>query len=245
MKEVVILVECRRGVVPFITFWRNIIPKSVSSRRVRRERVIADTPELCEIARTLASLALERDRQRGSLKVRQHEYLRRALGRAASAFRWELVQGSSAERMAAATKDVTELADAGACLLDSDLADLVASKREEIRQIQKVTESIRDLAGSADTHYPTEVGYSHTARDANGNFVTRTTTLSLSNADNAYGSAATLGKRMEGLEKLRDLMLEDLKDKRVQVRTMRRGLPQFIEFSAGSLGYVLSLPTEE
>jgi hypothetical protein len=62
----------------------------------------------------------------------------------------------------------------------------------------------------------------------------------MGDADEAFSAAASLEKRMEGSAKLRDLMLVELKQRRHQVRQMRRGLPGFVEWSNGLVAEVLS-----
>lgn len=192
-------------------------------------------------ARVLASIALDKIRQEGTLRVRQGENLRRALTRAADAFEWESIPGTSADRVAIASKDVMELADVGAQLLDDDLADVVTYKKGEIVQIEKVSKAIRALASDARTIYPTQIEYSHTMRNALGGLVTKTVTLNLNDAAGALSAAAALEKRLEGLGRLRDQMLEDLKDKRMQIKTMRKGLPRFVEVSNGLLVEILAI----
>jgi hypothetical protein len=167
--------------------------------------------------------------------VRQSEYLRRAFTRAAGAFRWESIPGGNADRVAVAAKDATELADVGAQLLDQDLADLLTAKRGEIQQIKKVAKSIHNIATNPGTTYPAEVTYSHTMKSAVGGLVTKTVVLNLNDSAAALSAATALEGRMEALAKLRDLMLEDLRDRQRQVKLMRKGLPDFVESSNGVL----------
>jgi hypothetical protein len=201
---------------------------------------INDSPELNETARQLASLALEMLQQDGTLAVRQREQVRRALVLAADALQWSAIPGSRTDRMAAAKKDVAALAEAGAYSLERDIADLLHEKKSEIRQLEQIAKSVHAMATAPDASYPAEVEYSHTARDGSRSLVTRTKTLVMGDADEAFSAAASLEKRMEGSAKLRDLMLVELKQRRHQVRQMRRGLPGFVEWSNGLVAEVLS-----
>ncbi|MEX1257157.1 MAG: hypothetical protein WEG36_06020 [Gemmatimonadota bacterium] len=197
-------------------------------------------PELIETARTLASLALQRLHQDGTLRVRQGEQLRRALATAATALRWDSIPGSKDDRVAAATKDVAELADAGAQLLERDLVDQLTGKKGEVLQIKKVAKSVHKLAANSAVSYPTEVEYSHTMRSGQRGLVTKTETLTLNDAAEALNAAATLEKRLVGLEKLRDEMIKELKDRQRQVKEMRQGLPGFVRSSNGILAELLT-----
>jgi hypothetical protein len=70
-------------------------------------------------------------------------------------------------------------------------------------------------------------------RNALGGLVTKTVTLNLNDATEALNAAAAIEKRMESLGKLRDLMIEDLKDKQRQIKVMRKGLSAFVSSSNG------------
>jgi hypothetical protein len=202
---------------------------------------MTDNPELRETARTLASLALEKNRQGGSLRVRQSEQLRRALVTAAATLGWDLMPDSREDRVAAATRDVAELADAGAQLLESDLADQLTGKKDELLQIKRVAESVHELAADSTVSYPTEVEYSHTSRNGLGHLVTKVATLTLNDAMEAQNAAETLERRLVGFEKLRDQMVGELKERQRQVSVMRRGLPGFVESSSGLVVELLAL----
>jgi len=192
-------------------------------------------------ARTLASLALEKIRRNGSLGVRQEENLRRALVLAGGAFRWDALPGSSDDRGAVATIEATELADFGAQLLDQDLVKQVEAKRGEIPQIRKAIRTLRALAAGPDLTCPVEVHYTHTVKSAAGTLLTKTVTLILKDAAGAGTSADSLEKRMDALARLSDQMHADLKDRRMQIRSMRKRLPEFVESSSGLLAELLAI----
>jgi len=189
------------------------------------------SPELADAGRKLAQLALEKLRQDGSLGVRQREQLRRALTTAADALDWDSIPGSRTDRVAAVTRHVAALAEAGADSLEQDIADLLDDKKAEIAELEKVARAVRKLASDEGASFPAEVEYSHTARDGTRTLVTRTETLVLGDADEALSAAATLEKRLEGYAKLRDQMLEDLERRQEQVGEMRHGLSGFVAWS--------------
>jgi len=228
---------------PIITLQEAAITRPSRSNQTKKAILMTGTPELKEAGRRLASLALEKLQQDGALGVRQREHLRRALATAAAALGWDLIPGSKTDRMAAATKDVAKLADVGAHLLERDLADLLTEKKGEMLRLKKVAKSVQKLAADSDASYPAEVEYSHTARDGSGGLVTKTETLTLSDAGEALNAATTLEKRLEGFAKLRDQMLEELKHRQRQVGEMRHGLSSFVESSNGLVVEVLATLT--
>lgn len=198
------------------------------------------SPDLDDVGKALASLALARMKQDGSLRVRQREQLRRALAKAGDGLGWVTLRGGTVDRVKRATKDVTALADAGTRALEGELAEVVADKKSEIEQLSKVAASVQLLANDADASFPTEVEYSHTARTGTRLLITKTETLTLADRDEALSAAATLEKRIEGWEKLRDQMLDELKDKQRQLRDLKGTLSGFVDSSQGLVGEVLA-----
>ncbi|MDZ7780207.1 MAG: hypothetical protein U5R14_09800 [Gemmatimonadota bacterium] len=205
-----------------------------------RKTLIEDTPELTTAGRTMALLALEKLRQDGSLGVRQREQLRRAFSAAADALDWSSIPGSMDDCVATAESDVAELAAAGAESLKRDLSELLDEKKVEIERVEEVVTSLHALAADPSASYPTEVVYSHTARDGTRRLVTKTETLTLNDADEALAAAAKIEKQLESYAKLRDQMVEELEEQRGQIEEMRHGLSVFVASSNGLVGEVLA-----
>lgn len=195
-------------------------------------------PEVLELGRKVALLALERTRQNGRLNVRQRDQLRRAFARTAEARSWVLIPDDD---VAKATHDLAGLAEAGVRSLTNDLETEVAAKNKEMKQLQDVARSVRKMAMSAQTSYPAEVEYSHTARQGSQNLVTKIETLTLSDAAEAEAAAATLEKSMESWERLRNQMLEELKHRQQQIELARQSLPSFLDAYQGLVGEVLAV----
>jgi hypothetical protein len=202
-----------------------------------------DHPELDTASRKMASLALEKLRQEGTLKVRQLEQLRRALAAAADALEWDLIPGTKMDRAAAAAQDMAKLADVGADSLERDLADLLDGKKAEVTQLKKVAKALHALAADSSTSYPAEIEYSHTARNGSRGLFTKVASLVLNDAGEAVSAAAAIEKRLDNYAKLRDEMLIELKLKQRQITEMRRGLPGFVESSNGIVVDVLATLT--
>ena len=208
-----------------------------------RKSSIEKNPELNQTSRTLASLALERIRQDGSLVVRQKEQLRRALATAGEVLDWSLIPGERTARAAAVKKDVAALAEFGAETLDHDLVQQLKEKKAEINALEDVTTALRALAADSDAEYPAEVEYAHTGRDGQRRLVTKMETLTLADADEATSAAASLEKKLEGYTKLRDEMLVDLEQGRQKIGEMREELGSFVAASNGLVLEVLATLT--
>ena len=195
------------------------------------------SPEARPAAMRLATLAMawmEQDRQ---LRVRQREELRRALATAADFRGWA---ATGADPMASAIKDVKSLTKAGSHFLAKDLEKELEDKKNEVLQLQKVADSMNRLADTESWENPVEVSYSHTVREGDG-LGTRTQTLTLVDAGEARDAAATIEKKLVNWEKLRVLMLEDLKQRRRQVDEMEEGIAAFAESSRGVVDDVLAI----
>jgi hypothetical protein len=215
------------------------IQKRHGEKLVRADDV--QDPEALELGRAVAMLALERMRQNGSLNVRQRDQLRRALAGIAEARGWVLIPGATTDRVTKAAEDLAVLAEAGARSLKSDVADEVAAKNDELKQLQKVARAVQKMAAGERTTYPAEIEYSHTARQGSQNLVTKTDTLTLADTAEAQNAAATLEKSMEGWARLRDQMLEELAHRQQQIEQTRRNLSGFVDASRTLVGEVLEV----
>jgi hypothetical protein len=199
--------------------------------------------ELGEARRQIASLALDRRRQNGSLGVRQHELLRRTLAFSGKALGWDLLPGSSADRLRAAKKDVAKLAEAGVDLLRRDLAETLARKKTEIASLKRVAAVIRRLAVDVNAAYPAEVTIAFTARSGLGRLVTRTEALVLGDGAEASRVAGDLERRESDRTRLRDQMVQELKQGQRQLNEMMKELPAFVESVEQLVAEVLAMPT--
>lgn len=198
-------------------------------------------PEVLELGRTVATLALERMQQNGKLNVRQRDLLRRALAQMAEARNWVLLPGATTDRLTRATQDLADLAEAGALSLKSDVDDEVAAKNDELRQLEEVARTVQKMAASERTVYPAEIEYSRTARQGTQNLVTKTDTLTLSDNAEAQSAVGTLEKSMERWSRLRDQMLEELLHRQELMEQSRRSLSEFVDASRPLVGEVLSV----
>jgi hypothetical protein len=227
-------------------FWVNRIARNPTLHEEKETRP-ASRPqgpaELGEARRNLAALALDRRRQNGVLGVRQHEVLRRTLTFSGKALGWDLLPGSSADRLSAAKKDVATLAEAGVDLLKRDLADTLARKRTEIASLKQVVAIVRRLAVDANAAYPAEVTVAFTARSGLGRLVTKTEALVLGDGAEALRVAEELEKRENDRTRLRDQMVEELKQGQRQLNEMMKELPSFVESAEQVVAEVLAMPT--
>ena len=203
------------------------------------KKVLPRSPELHDLSRKLAVLALAQVDQEGHLGVRQREQLRRALATAGEALGWAGRVAAIEDAIAEVSKDVLTMTKGGAKSLAKDLEVELASKKTEMSQIRKAAAAATRMAESKKTTYPTEITYAFTARDATGDLVTKIETLPMENAEDALSAVATIEKNPTGRTKLRDLMITDLKQKRKQVEVMTKTLPDFLEYSHDLLRDVL------
>ncbi len=214
---------------------------STNGRRVKQVKPDEQDPEVLELGRKVAMLAIERMRQAGSLNVRQRDQLRRALARTAEARGWVLIPDGTVDRVTKATQDLAILAEAGALSLKSDLREEFAAKNNEVKQLREVAQAVQRMAASARTSYPAEIEFSHTARHGPQNLVTKTQTLTFSDTAQAKDAAASLERNIESWAKLRDQMLEELEHRQHQIEQTRRSLSGFVEAYRTLVGEVLAV----
>ena len=211
--------------------------KTVEGQQSLRS-MLARSPEIQEVARQLASLALAQVEQEGPLGVRQGEQLRRALATAGEALGWTVAAGSG-ESVAAASKDVMAIAKSGARAMARDLVEELARKRTEPDQIGDTAASARKLSEDADAAYPAEITYSYTVRDASQGLITKTETLTVNDAREALSAAESIDRSIPGRTKLADLMILDLEQKQVRLDQSARGLSDFLKSSQNVLREVI------
>ena len=193
-----------------------------------------------EAAREIATLAVARAKQGGHLKVRQREQLRRALARVAEARGWGSMAASAPDPVRNAAKDGARLTQKGTAALATELTDELAQKKTEMSRLERAAKAIRKMADDSKAPYPTEVSYSHTARDSSESLITKTEELTLNDADEAQEAAQTIERRMETWGKLREQMIAELKQRQKQLEEMKRDLATFVESTEGLLHEVLA-----
>lgn len=196
-----------------------------------------------QIARQVTALAVLRLKQGGRLNVRQREDLRRALAEAGERMQWSMTAATSEDPVAAVSKSVKKMVRSGARSLKREVADDLTEKKREEARLEKVIEKIREIADDEDMVYPVEISYSHTARDATRGLVTKTETLSFEDAKEARQAAKTIEKRMGRWSKLRDQMLDELKQRQKRVAEVTGNLSEFMDSSQGLLrDVIVTLP---
>lgn len=191
------------------------------------------------VARQVTALALVRLKQGGRLNVRQREDLRRALARAGEEMGWSQTAAHSDDPVAAVSKTVRRMLKSGARTLKQEVADDLSEKRKEEARLKKVIAEIREIAEDESVEYPVEISYSHTARDAARGLVTKTETLTCEDAKEALKAAKSIEKRMGRWAKLREQMLDELKQRQKRVGEVTSNLSEFLESSQGLLSEVI------
>lgn len=205
-----------------------------------REAVSTGSLELEEAARTVALLVMDKLRDDGTLGVRQRQQLRRALLVASEELDWASLRSSHEDRVAAARKDVEELVVLGVQGLEKEVANVLDEKRGEKARLEKLVESIRSLAEDPETTYPVTMEYSHTGRDGSRSVATKAEVLVVNDAKEAAAAADALERKLDGYEKLRVQMVEELKERARTLREMKKDVSQVAPAFQGMLVEVLA-----
>jgi len=137
------------------------------------------------------------------------------------------------------SKTVRSMLKSGARTLKQEVADDLSEKRKEEARLKKVIAQVREIAEDESVQYPVEITYSHTARDAARGLVTKTETLTFEDAKEALKAAKSIEKRMGRWAKLREQMLDDLKQRQKRVGDVTSNLSEFLESSQGLLREVI------
>jgi len=201
--------------------------------------MLARSPEIQQIGRQLATLALAQEAQEGLLSVRQTEQLRRALAGAGDHLVWSDTVANSDDAAADASKVVLKLARNGSKALGRDLARELAVKQTEVAKLEVVAAATRELGEDEGAKYPNEITYSFTARDASQDLVTKTEIVPVLDATETLKVADTIDKTILSRAKLTDLMILEIQEKQSLLEVMTKGLPDFVKSLQGLLREVL------
>lgn len=201
--------------------------------------MLARSPEIQQVARQLAALALARLIQDGPLGVRQIEQLRRALATAGDALGWAGRMATGGELIADVSKDVLSMSKSGAKTMAKELVEELVRKRDESAQLSLAAESARKMSEDADATYPAEIIYLYTVRDASQNLVTKTETVEVNDAREALAASETIERNITSRGRLTDLMVLDLQKKQGELDQMTKTLTDFVKSSHGLLKEVL------
>ena len=213
--------------------------KKVEAKKSLRS-VIARSPEIQDVSRKVASLALTQMAQEGQLNVRQTEQLRRSMAAAGGVLEWGAPAAHSRDAGGEVSKDVLTIAKNGAKYMAGDLVDEMERKKNEIQVMLDTAQQIRKVGESSKTEYPVEITYNYTARDGSQRYTTKLETLTLNDAEEAEKAANKIEGIIESKTKLADLMLLDLEQKQIRLEEMKRGLPDFVKSSRPLLDEVMA-----
>ncbi|NNF14127.1 MAG: hypothetical protein HKN72_12935 [Gemmatimonadetes bacterium] len=200
---------------------------------------MARSPEMKRVTVELAALAVARVKQKGRLKVRQKEQLRRAIARAGETLGWSTKAPFKSDPVGEMSKEVAKLVRNGARRMKRDIGQELEEKGSEIAELKKVVKAVEKLAADPEA-FPTEVTFQHTARHASQGLVTKTETLELEDKDEATKAAKRMKKRIKRWSRYRDQMLEELEMEREYLKTTTSNLKEFVDTSRPVLGEVLA-----
>jgi len=178
-------------------------------------------------------------KQDGRLLVRQREQLRRALATSGQSLGWAGRAARGGDWLADINKDVLRIARNGAKSMTRELANRKAAKRKEMARLKAVIASTQKLAENPDTAYPTEIIFSHTARDSTRMLVTKTEERTVNDADEALGVVRTIEKNLIRWEVLKDAMIVEFEESQEELGAMKRNLSGFVQAQQSLLREVL------
>jgi hypothetical protein len=203
------------------------MPRKKAEKPQTVRSVLARSPEMKDVARQLAVIALADVNQEGQLSVRQREQLRRALASAGEGLAWNVTVANSTDALRDVTKDVLALSKAGAKGMAADLVDELAMKEGEMEQISEVSESAREMSENEGTAYPLDVSYHYTVRDVTQGLATKIETITANDAKEMLSAADSIARSLPSRGKLADLMIVALGKKQLQVEITKKTLPDF------------------
>lgn len=215
------------------------MPRKKTQKALTLKAMLTIAPELDQVSRELASLAVAQLAQEGHLGVRQGEQLRRAVATAGDALAWTSVTGDT-DLVLKASTDVLTLTKGGAKAMARDLAEELASKKTEMARIDESSEYAVKLAESTKTTYPAEVTFSYTVRDAFGDLITKTEVLVVNDEAEAMSASATVLRNITGRTKLKDLMIIDIQQKQAHLEATTKALPDFLRSLQALLNEVIA-----
>lgn len=216
--------------------WRLVIATKVE---VTRKRLTLRSEEVKGIARELTTLGLVHVRQDGLLNIRQQENLRRALADAGQALAWDVKAATSADPIPEVIKDLKKLVLAGAKTQKEEVAAELKVKKSEEKGLEKVVLALEKLIEKADKAFPTQISYSHTARDITQGFFTKTELVEMEGVTEAEDTLKLINKSWNRWGKLRVQMFEDLEDTGKRLNTLSGDLEPFVGSSRRLLNELL------
>ena len=169
----------------------------------------------------MSSVALQVKTTEGtpSLSSSQENTLQEALGVAGDALGWSQLSGTEASAstegqsvtstFAEQQSDIISMAMAGVDAGLKDLALGIAEKQSQTTSMRNASTELQDAV--TDGTYPTEVSYSYSFTDENGEVQNATETVVVNNEQEADTAISTLDSRMATVGDMTDLEIHDLK----------------------------------
>lgn len=210
----------------------------ISTVKKSSKRPSVQTKELRPVARRLGALALSRHRQGGGFRVREREQLRRALFSAGRELRWDVVAVNREAPVDEVVVDVRRLTRAGLGAIEKDLESEIAEKAQEVRQLKRVVKKLAKLSKQDESAFPVEVEYHHTSA-VDDQYSTKTAEFEVEGPDSAEQAAQKLEKQLDRFGRLRDQMVEKLKDKRRALDATKSELKDFVGMTRPLIDEVL------
>ena len=192
------------------------------------------------ISREVAHLAFMKVKQEDWLSVRQQEQLRRALMSLGELLGWAVTSANSEDPIADISKSTRKIMANGARAIKRSLANDMAIKKAEIRELKKAARSIRKLSESPKTVYPLQITYCRSARDSVQSMFTKTEEIETDDAEATLKCAEAIERNIEHWTTLRDIMIAEIKLEQKHLGVMTKGLSEFVKSMHPLLGEVVA-----
>jgi len=192
------------------------------------------------ISREVAHLAFMKVKQEDWLSVRQQEQLRRALMSLGELLGWAVTSANSEDPIADISKSTRKIMANGARAIKRSLANDMAIKKAEIKELKKAARSIRKLSESPKTVYPLQITYCRSARDSVQSMFTKTEEIETDDAEATLACAEAIERNIDHWTTLRDIMIAEIKLEQKHLGVMTKGLSEFVKSMHPLLGEVVA-----
>ena len=169
--------------------------------------------------------------------------MRRALHVAGEELNWKVLAADDPAGTQEVKADVRRLTQAGIRQLERDLEAEIVEKRQEVRRLKKTLAVLSDLAEQDEEAFPTQLEYQYTSNRGRDDFVTKTEEVVLEAPDDAGKAAKKIEQRLDRFGRLRDQMVEQLKDQRKTIAEAKADLQRFVLGVERMLDDVLAILT--
>ena len=159
---------------------------------------------------------------------------------AALALDWGVLAHVQDDAIHEVESDVHRLTGAGIRAIERDIESEIAEKRKEITQLKRMVEALTKLAAEEADVFPKELTYRYTLMQGKDVYVTKEKELLVEDAGSAEAAARRIEKGIDRFGRLRDQMIEMLKQRRKTVQEASEEVDSFVQATDGLVTEVLA-----